>query len=937
MAKVRTIQHPGFEFFETEESKTVQYINPTKALALIYAARGPINTPIKISSLDDYNMYFGNPTTDAEFYSYIGIKSIVDVNGTITVVRLPYDNTLSKLLEFQNSDTKKYVEKRYKAIGYTFDLIEGSTGNFPDIDGVYASKLNYKTLKQTPNIISEDTLIVLSNDQLSNSITNIYGNKFDADFYIINKYQNELDDNNEEIIVSIIGAGNVVRYQDLNLDSENQTPIQLYKSTNFISDFYINDITKLKFGKNKSSWQSNGILDENNELGTVIDDFEPSLLDLYTPLTTTDVYNNSEKIGMPNQTIYFSTTENFDISNPDNITPKVISLSENVHSVNDDEIVGITGIQYGTVNASGTDVSENVGEYPTSIQIGPAFIKIKRLANLDTDNYSEYDILEQSEYILYKTKDNTPDGIVTESYNLKRYADTTSASSTQNKYYWTYEIKAEYNKDAGENYYVSNKFNDKITVVVSKIKKSKLEIGTYIPEIIEVFNGSVFKNSVDQITNESNYIGDIINSSSNYISFYGKTNYNTFDKNTDLITITDFDTYRLSIVNGGLIFEPNMKLTEDNINEYKSKNPQNVFDIKKRFVRSEIAKSSNFNYLIAVVGQALSTVKNNNNYTFRDFYDFGCSSIYAYMSEDGYGDLIYNVNNSDPSESSSFQYLNSRKWKQYVKLCSRFCQYDHKLVLFHADGPRKLVLNGNYSRADDLEQDQNSVIFTNKKIQTISIKDSTYVETNVMWWEVVNPITNKVMWVPNSTKLIAILTSNDIAYNIWTPPAGHNYGIINNVKRPAFNPNEASMNLLYSNCLNYASAWASGYVTLEGQKTGLIENSALNRINVRRLMIYLERYVKTVSSKYLYTQNTAETRVSFLNEVQSEFNRCKANGGLMNFRIVCNEQNNPQSVIDNNELRITLMVQPTRVLEFIVCNFVVARSGTNLEELNPIF
>ena len=128
--------------------------------------------------------------------------------------------------------------------------------------------------------------------------------------------------------------------------------------------------------------------------------------------------------------------------------------------------------------------------------------------------------------------------------------------------------------------------------------------------------------------------------------------------------------------------------------------------------------------------------------------------------------------------------------------------------------------------------------------------------------------------------------------------------------------------------------WPNGTTTIEGQKTQLIDVSALNRINVRRLMIYLERYAQSVSVKYLYQPNTSFTREHIVNDLDSEFSRIKSIGGLYSYRIVCNSENNPPQVIDNNELRISILLQPAKTLEFIVAQFVITKTGVNLEEVD---
>lgn len=764
--KKRTIQHPGFEFFETDMSIYKEYVQENDALVVGYFAKGPINTPVSLKNLNDYTVYFGAPESEAEIYFYKGIESIINAGGTVTAIRLPYDNSTATL-------TEGGVELNYKALVGSF--AEEVTD---DYTGLSAIPADIKNAYEGGAVKFKN--IAFKNKELSqNELTQIIGGTSSDDFAIVNKYNDVLTPKGNEIFITVIGAGNAIRTQGLNVGDDSAPAPAIYVGGSgeaFTSD----NKEGLYFSRDRLKWQSNGELDESGNMLTVAHSFEGNLLSWYPTIPT-----------------------------------------------------------YSKTNEHGED-----------------------------------------------------------------------------------EVFIDPRKD------------DKITVIVSKIKPSLLEGGKFNIEILETFSGSVFKGSIDPISNESDYIGDIINESSSYISFYGKARYQNYDKETDSIYVTGMEPLRFSWADGC----PSVA------------DADSMTNLKKVFVRAEMAEQ--VDYVKSVLEPALKKVRNNINFLYRDVYDFGLSSVIAYMTPavsaagnddvaDGLaakvGDLIYKPSFTNPSETTSSNFLNSSKWRKVVYAFARHCQYQHKLSMFHADGPRKLVLNGNLSRSDDLFQDQMDVVFTAKKVQTVAIKDSTYLSVNTNWYEIMDEFNKTLMWIPNSVKLAGDITYNDINAQVWEAPAGHTNGLVTNVIRPAFNPEYDTMDRLYLNCLNYASKWTDGAITIEGQKTAYGEESALNRINVRRLMIWLERYTQKVAATYMYVPNTAENRSRFESEVKEEFKRCQTLGGLTAYRVVCNDETTPPAIQDRNEMRITCMVQPTRTTEFILANFVITKTGVNLEELSPVF
>lgn len=845
----RTIQHPGFEFFETDMSIYKEYQQNTDALVVGYFAKGPILEPVALTNLSDYTVYFGVPSSEAEIYAYSGIEKVINSSGTVTAMRLPYNNSTATI----PSDEGASVETNYKVLLGTIGDLTGdlaADGALEDLEKAYkGGTVSFKNITFAPKMQTYKQIVDIINGNSAN------------DMVIINKYHDYKTPNGTEYFVSVLGAGNVIRYQGLNVDLPDESKlknINLYKVTNGENDFIGKDNDKLmKVCKDNDLWQSSGEIADNGEMKSVAQVFPEKLLSYFDQLSTMLIEVNT----------HGKLTGSFTVpAAPAEDTPATIATSTDVSFV-DEESQPYSPAQ--------TDYDlQGLTEIPSNTKIV---------------------YVEEG-----KCRIEFPSG---------RKLDATFADTTV-----SFEVAAQTEDTQSV---INPKKDDFISVVVSKVKPSTLEAGKFDIEVVESFNGSIFPNSIDSVSQESNYIGTLINENSNFISFYGKKDYGEkYNKDENTILIADQEAFGLSWAEGQKFegSDPEIKLT--------------------KAVTVADAEGDEIDWTKLVLRPALEKLKNNIKFVFRDFYDFGMSSVPLYINSET---KEYNPTASLEYPTSSDKDIKITAWKKIQKACTQFCQYKHKLSMFHGDAPRGLVLNGTLSKIDDLREDAMNKIFTPKVTQKVSIKDSAYGQVNVQWYEIIDMFIKTKMWIPSSIILAGDITNNDINGNVWDAPAGHRYGLVTNVIRPAFNPDADLADRLYSNCLNYGNSWPTGTMTIEGQKTSYAENSALNRINVRRLMIWLERFTQNVSAGYIYEPNTASTRNNFVAELDTEFSRCKILGGLYDYKLVCDESNNSPEVIDRNELRIFIAVQPTRTVEYILANFSIFKTGANLEEVSPVF
>jgi phage tail sheath protein FI len=205
--------------------------------------------------------------------------------------------------------------------------------------------------------------------------------------------------------------------------------------------------------------------------------------------------------------------------------------------------------------------------------------------------------------------------------------------------------------------------------------------------------------------------------------------------------------------------------------------------------------------------------------------------------------------------------------------------------------------------------------------------DSNYVGTYWPWVKILDTDKNKPVWVPPSVVLPGVLAYNDSVSFEWFAPAGLNRGGIGTAvdveSRLSFSDRDA----LYAARINPIASFPNQGICVWGQKTLQSLPSALDRINVRRLLIALKKYIASSTRYLVFDNNTNETRQRFLNIVNPYLEKVKSRQGLYAFQVVMDETNNTPDVIDRNIMYGQIYLQPAKAAEFIVLDFNVLPTG----------
>jgi len=207
--------------------------------------------------------------------------------------------------------------------------------------------------------------------------------------------------------------------------------------------------------------------------------------------------------------------------------------------------------------------------------------------------------------------------------------------------------------------------------------------------------------------------------------------------------------------------------------------------------------------------------------------------------------------------------------------------------------------------------------------------DSNYVATYYPWVKTIDTNTNKLMSVPPSVLMPAVFASNDRLAAEWFAPAGLNRGGITGAVSVLNRLTHSERDTLYENKVNPIAAFPGQGIVAFGQKTLQDKASALDRINVRRLLIVLKKFIASTSRYLVFEQNTSTTRNRFLNTVNPYLEAVQQRQGLYSFKVVMDESNNTPDVIDRNILAGQIFLQPAKTAEFIVIDFNILPTGAS--------
>lgn len=441
--------------------------------------------------------------------------------------------------------------------------------------------------------------------------------------------------------------------------------------------------------------------------------------------------------------------------------------------------------------------------------------------------------------------------------------------------------------------------------------------------VLETFLGSLDPSKKDSAGN-SLYIEDVINPVSNNIRIYAGRS-SVADDITDWvqqhrnIVVQDNATYGVASGDGNKLY---------NMNHYK-------VDPATLTIGNTLTK----------LQSALSMMSNPEEIPVDVIMDAGLSTIYA--ARDYYGssfekDRLYEYDRNDV-----LNLFDINRYQDIVEELNNFAKEVRKDCVAIIDPPRHFLVSGQ-SGIGQLDADNQDQMFTGDspgdtealynrvKANMADLIDSSYCASYINWGRVRDQYNGVSYWHPYSSIVGSVYARTDFISDPWQAPAGFARATTNNVEQLAVNLDKPKVGLLYRIGLNSVVNFPGEGIVIWGQKTMQKRKSAFDRVNVRRLFLALEKSSARVAKYFAFQPNNLTYRTRLVNALRPLFDYAKARDGIENYRIICDETNNPPSVRERNEMVVDIIIDATRTGEFIVLNFIATRSGVNLSEVTGI-
>lgn len=276
-----------------------------------------------------------------------------------------------------------------------------------------------------------------------------------------------------------------------------------------------------------------------------------------------------------------------------------------------------------------------------------------------------------------------------------------------------------------------------------------------------------------------------------------------------------------------------------------------------------------------------------------------------------------------------------------------FAQNKRKDLLYISDNLRYIFVNGKNSKTlnqefTELDYATGNTVTTKKYFSKHIYWPLRHLQGNANssyacafgnWVKTFDGTLNRGIWAPFSGFAAALMANTDANFQPWYAPAGFTRGILNNVSDLALYPKLKERDQLYKINQNPVANFPNDGFVVFGQKTLQKKPSAFDRINVRRLFLYLEKATRATVKYFVFEPNTLFTRTQVVNVLTPIFENAKNTDGMYDYLIVCDERNNTPDVIDQNEMVIDIYIKPVRAAEFILVNFYATRTGQDFNEL----
>lgn len=911
----RTIQSPGIEYNEIDRSGYIpldtENIVDTTAFVAGFADIGEDYAIKSINKITTFKQIYGNPTNEEEKYFYNAASEVLTNGGVLITAKLPYDNISKDKFEYVDYSITPELSIPLNNIAYL--RYDNSTSLIDQMSGLN-SVIQFITNPDNRFNTSIAKSFTFQYYDKSGNFQNIENENLLNSFNSVTDYKRLVEQLNLQLNNLSSDQKVFKNYKDL---LANKSIIKSYYD--YLVDSTFSSITDIDYTLTSAIKIENDFSNvfnktENEQLSNLL-----TLDQLDQLKTRSQVYQlkpNTLRIVDISRRKYKSI--NLEFTEEGQQSTKISAI----------ECLGIMPVLVSPINAmffqgllTNPSLSSSLSTW-WDVDLNKEITQYADIFN-SIDKIRTYTEVKNS---TLKLKNITADSYAKSLSSSSIYQDSVSKTAAD------YFPQIVYLKEN----FLSREYLKQIGVVLFEVYKDSGNNSSlnFVP--IESYVGSLDRNAKDPTTNQSIFIDNVINSRSVRINLF--SNFRTDSQYwKDASTIFIGHQY-------GTIFGFNSAQSIKTIS-YKSS-------------------------IIDPLTQILTRAIDPNRVPIDLVVDAGVSNIAAYVKmmmtldddelepgeykwvENGtqYGKFYYIPQLRDfkfnklgfSSASSSQQILDSSRtfvqsgahlaWKSVLKKYDDFVRTARKDCMFIADGPRQLCVFGDQPlvRKTNLSTSVSQDIIPN--VQYLTGINSSYSAGYCNWFDSIDSYTEDRYWAPPSVKMVGVYIYTDSRYRTWDAPAGLKRGVLDGVIDCAFSPTVEEAGRIYNQSWNYAVNYPIDGIVVEGQRTFQINKTALDRINIRRLLLYLEKRVKIIARQFVYEQNTPYLRQRFVDTLKPIFDDAVTGGGLSDYYIRCDESNNTSIQIDNNELHCTIAVKPVKCLEFIVLNFIVTNQTANVEE-----
>ena len=907
---IRTITAPGVEIREIDKSGYTTVPTGTAVYLKGFTGKGEPYRPMEITTRSAYEQIYGAPDTEAERYTYAAACETLNQGGRLWMARLPYDNEA-----FEKMAGIKYT------VSEVADLSSESTfSELQQLSGLARMQKAYKiTGAKNPALYNLSAIDAYREDE----------EKVPADTFLIvdttgATYGRVMEDSRKGEERDLIGIVPVVTTAANALYVQSMLDVNLSNIHNYESLKQ----EKLQTLKTSSGYMNDGLLSSDVVVRYSTEGYFNILSDALQ-LSTTFVAEWSEALssaaaalaqaeedkGTYAAGIQAILKDKF-IDGSVSCVECVLDESTAEEEILPDEIVTIDDIRKNTKM-----ILDYYGKTMDLATIGQVAIAVFYVC----EQYGDGDVPTgfPADWTINTLKDeilswferhtaNKPIWNVILRFRVKTYNDTyadTTVPVTQSLdasgYFPTVQMA-----DGGES--IDTEHLKDVGVVVYKMYSDPTEGGKVSYEAVEAYAGSLYKDDKNPTTGVTKFLDTIINSQSNYINFFS----NCFNKKLSkqkYLEETDI-----------LLVEPKIGAS---LGFYSSMTKKDI----------SISKS-----ILDGMNKCFEKVEDVNKLDIDIVPDAGLANIASYIKAIWGDKGPYDLAITDDVGNSLLGMWTCKKaadahvkmWKTVEMKHDNFCKNIRKDCMFIADGLRPLVIQGQKKKIRDSKPTNTVDKDILPYVPAICGLNTSYGAGYIDWFEQADDYTGDFFWCPPSIKATGIYINTDLNYDYWLAPAGLNRGVIA-ATDVAFSPNGKQAGSIYEKNWNYAINYPQDGIVLEGQKTFQTKPTALDRVNVRRTMLRLERQVYKTIRYFVYENNTAYTRQRVVDAIEPIMKACwkSGNGGINRYKIVCDDKINDANTIDNNELKVQIGIVPNKSAEFILVDFILGNQSSTWAEL----